>query len=123
MTKKEVKHSVIPEGDFHTKEGTLEDNWARWNQEAETYLCHKEDKRGTEFRGRGQTVVYVKNTISPPQDNTEGFAITEEMRKTQLTMNRMRKYQMLSNKKQESHEEGKALHYKLQGKVALKYIK
>ncbi len=47
MTKKEVKKGIIPEGDFKTKEGTVEEHWIRWNQEAETYLCHKEDKRGT----------------------------------------------------------------------------
>jgi hypothetical protein len=47
MTKKEVKHSIIPEGDFKTKSGTLDENWSRWNQEAELYLSHKEDKRET----------------------------------------------------------------------------
>eukprot|EP00972_Heterocapsa_arctica_P006350 931996-Heterocapsa_arctica.AAC.1 len=41
MTKKEIKQSVIPEGDFQTKEGTLEENWIRWNHESETYLCQK----------------------------------------------------------------------------------
>eukprot|EP00972_Heterocapsa_arctica_P100355 14799448-Heterocapsa_arctica.AAC.1 len=35
MTKKEVKKSVIPEGDFQTKEGTLGENWIRWNHESE----------------------------------------------------------------------------------------
>eukprot|EP00972_Heterocapsa_arctica_P012726 1869185-Heterocapsa_arctica.AAC.1 len=45
MTKQKVKKSVIPEGSFNTKEGTLEENWIRWNQEAETYLCQKEDTR------------------------------------------------------------------------------
>eukprot|EP00972_Heterocapsa_arctica_P093893 13847710-Heterocapsa_arctica.AAC.1 len=95
MTKKEVKKGYIPEGDFKSKECTLEGNWMRWNQDSETYLCHQEDKRCKEFKGRGQKVVYVKNTIAPPQDNTEGFAITEDMRKAQLTMNRMRKCQML----------------------------
>eukprot|EP00972_Heterocapsa_arctica_P096280 14205305-Heterocapsa_arctica.AAC.1 len=49
--------------------------------------------------------------MAPAQDNTEGFAITEEKRKTQLKLNRMRKYQMLVNKKQENQEEGKTLHY------------
>eukprot|EP00972_Heterocapsa_arctica_P084079 12387025-Heterocapsa_arctica.AAC.1 len=81
FTKKEAKKGIIPEGGFKTKEGTIEQNWIRWNQEAETYLCHQEDKRGTEFKGRGQKVTYVKNTIGPPQDNTEGSATTEEIRK------------------------------------------
>eukprot|EP00972_Heterocapsa_arctica_P044830 6615195-Heterocapsa_arctica.AAC.1 len=54
ITKKEAKKGITPEGDLHTKEGTIEENWIRWNQEAETYLCHHEDKRGKEFKGRGQ---------------------------------------------------------------------
>jgi hypothetical protein len=103
--------------------GTLNDNWKRWNQEAELYLCHKEDKREIEYKGRGMPVSYVANTISAPQDNTEGFAITEKIRSTQLTMNRMRKYQMLCNKKQQYNDEGQVLSYKLEGKVALHYLK
>eukprot|EP00972_Heterocapsa_arctica_P088145 12998326-Heterocapsa_arctica.AAC.1 len=47
LTKKEVNTCNIPEGDFKTKEGTLEDSCIIWNQEAETYSCHQEDKRGT----------------------------------------------------------------------------
>eukprot|EP00972_Heterocapsa_arctica_P063233 9329546-Heterocapsa_arctica.AAC.1 len=50
LTKKEVNKGNIPEGSFRTKEGTLEEHWIRWNQEAETYLCHQEDKRGKQFR-------------------------------------------------------------------------
>ena len=65
----------------------------------------------------------LKNTIAPPQDETEGFAITEEMRKPQVTMNRMRKYQMLANKNLQNGEEGTNLHNKLEGKVALNYLK
>eukprot|EP00972_Heterocapsa_arctica_P040161 5917617-Heterocapsa_arctica.AAC.1 len=34
LAKKEVKRGTIPEGDFKTKYGTLDDNWVRWNQEA-----------------------------------------------------------------------------------------
>eukprot|EP00972_Heterocapsa_arctica_P024996 3684658-Heterocapsa_arctica.AAC.1 len=44
------------------------------------------------------------------------------MRKTQLKLNRMRKYQILVNKNQEPQEEGQSLHYKLEGKVALKHL-
>eukprot|EP00972_Heterocapsa_arctica_P113683 16438496-Heterocapsa_arctica.AAC.1 len=93
ITNKEAKKSIIPEGDFITKDGTIFKQKIRWNQEADAYLCHQEDKRGKEFKGRGQPVVYIKNTIAPPQDNTEGFAINEEMREAQLKLNRMRKYQ------------------------------
>eukprot|EP00972_Heterocapsa_arctica_P094583 13948123-Heterocapsa_arctica.AAC.1 len=35
ITKKEAKKGVIPEGDFKTREGTIEENWIRWNQDAE----------------------------------------------------------------------------------------
>eukprot|EP00972_Heterocapsa_arctica_P015857 2337664-Heterocapsa_arctica.AAC.1 len=47
ITKTEAKKGIIPEADFQTKEGTLYEHLIRWNQEAETYLCHQEDKRGT----------------------------------------------------------------------------
>eukprot|EP00972_Heterocapsa_arctica_P114301 16441743-Heterocapsa_arctica.AAC.1 len=36
------------------------------------------------------------------------------MRKTELKMNRMRKYQMLKNKNQQYEKEGQELHYKLE---------
>eukprot|EP00972_Heterocapsa_arctica_P041488 6117022-Heterocapsa_arctica.AAC.1 len=52
ITKTEAKKGSIPEGDFKLTEGTMDENWIRWNQEAETYLCHQEDKRGKEFKGR-----------------------------------------------------------------------
>eukprot|EP00972_Heterocapsa_arctica_P097079 14322392-Heterocapsa_arctica.AAC.1 len=44
------------------------------------------------------------------------------MRKTHLKLNRMRKHQMLVNEKQEQQEEGKTLHYKIEGKVALEHL-
>eukprot|EP00972_Heterocapsa_arctica_P082897 12215238-Heterocapsa_arctica.AAC.1 len=44
------------------------------------------------------------------------------MRKTQLKLNRMRKYQMLVNKKQEQEEEGHILHYKLEGNTTLEHL-
>ncbi len=64
----------------------------------------------------------LTNTIAPPQDNTEGYAITTEMRNTQLKLNRMRKYRMLANKKQETREEGQILRQKLKGKIALEQL-
>eukprot|EP00972_Heterocapsa_arctica_P088526 13052192-Heterocapsa_arctica.AAC.1 len=36
ITKKEAKKGNIPEGDFKTNEGTINNHWIRWNQEAET---------------------------------------------------------------------------------------
>eukprot|EP00972_Heterocapsa_arctica_P041904 6180495-Heterocapsa_arctica.AAC.2 len=41
LTKKEVKKGNLPEGELTTKDGTLDANWIRWNQEAETYVCHQ----------------------------------------------------------------------------------
>eukprot|EP00972_Heterocapsa_arctica_P060364 8902973-Heterocapsa_arctica.AAC.1 len=60
-----TKTSIIPEGDFKTNDGTIEEHWIIWNQEANAYLCRQEYKRGKEFKGRGQQVAYVKNTIAP----------------------------------------------------------
>eukprot|EP00972_Heterocapsa_arctica_P108883 16032520-Heterocapsa_arctica.AAC.1 len=45
------------------------------------------------------------------------------MRKTLLTFNSMRKYQMLVNKKHNKQEEGQTLHYKLEGKVDRKDLR
>eukprot|EP00972_Heterocapsa_arctica_P068297 10091809-Heterocapsa_arctica.AAC.1 len=45
------------------------------------------------------------------------------MRKAQLKLNRMKKYQMLVNKKQEQQQQGKMLHNKLEGKIALEHLK
>eukprot|EP00972_Heterocapsa_arctica_P067026 9891325-Heterocapsa_arctica.AAC.1 len=44
------------------------------------------------------------------------------MRKAQLKLNRMRKYQMLVNEKQELQEEGQTLYYKLEGNIALEHL-
>eukprot|EP00972_Heterocapsa_arctica_P078514 11579233-Heterocapsa_arctica.AAC.1 len=44
------------------------------------------------------------------------------MRRTQLKLNILRKYQMLANKKQEHNEEGQTLHYKLEGNIALEHL-
>eukprot|EP00972_Heterocapsa_arctica_P025862 3806287-Heterocapsa_arctica.AAC.1 len=45
------------------------------------------------------------------------------MRKAQMTLNRMRRYQMLVNKNQEQQEEGNILRGKLEGKIALEHLK
>ena len=102
-TKKEIKKWDIPEGDFETQNGTIEQNWKRWNEHAENYLCEQEEVTGKEYKGRGTEIKYVRNTIAPPQDDSQGFAITAEMRDTQHKLNRLRKYQMLKIKDKE-HE-------------------
>eukprot|EP00972_Heterocapsa_arctica_P100172 14770936-Heterocapsa_arctica.AAC.2 len=98
LTRKEARTRDTPEGDYNTIEGTLDEGWTRWNREYESYLGQVEDKSGTEFKGRGQQPTYVKNTISAPQDNSEGYAIAGEIRKVQLTFNKMRKHHIIVNK-------------------------
>eukprot|EP00972_Heterocapsa_arctica_P049671 7309236-Heterocapsa_arctica.AAC.1 len=71
ITQKEAKKGNIPEGDFKTKEGAIDENWIRWNQEAETYLCHQEDKRDTYFKGRGQKPIYVNHHKTTPKEQKE----------------------------------------------------
>eukprot|EP00972_Heterocapsa_arctica_P043565 6431958-Heterocapsa_arctica.AAC.1 len=44
------------------------------------------------------------------------------MRTSQLKLNRMRKYHMLVNKKQEHQEEGQTLHFKFEGNIALEHL-
>eukprot|EP00972_Heterocapsa_arctica_P044951 6633713-Heterocapsa_arctica.AAC.1 len=44
------------------------------------------------------------------------------MRKTQLNLNRMRKYQMLVNRKQEEGEEGVQLFYTQEGRIGCQDI-
>eukprot|EP00972_Heterocapsa_arctica_P076771 11323654-Heterocapsa_arctica.AAC.1 len=41
---------------------------------------------------------FVQTTITTPQDNNEGFAITSEMRQHQLKLNIMQKHSYLVNK-------------------------
>eukprot|EP00972_Heterocapsa_arctica_P040637 5989682-Heterocapsa_arctica.AAC.1 len=77
LTRKEARTREVPECDFTKKEGTLREDWKRWNESSEHYL--------------GQ------NTVSAPQDNSEGFAITADMRRQQLTLDIMRKHMILVN--------------------------
>eukprot|EP00972_Heterocapsa_arctica_P006377 935512-Heterocapsa_arctica.AAC.1 len=114
LTRKEARTRETPEGNYTNTEGTLDEDWIRWNKASENYLGQVEDKLGQEFKGRGQTLTYVKNTISAPQDNSEGFAITAGTRKQKLTLNRMRKHQVLVNKGLENSKEGAALYFKLE---------
>eukprot|EP00972_Heterocapsa_arctica_P099823 14726298-Heterocapsa_arctica.AAC.1 len=69
LTRQEARTREIPEGDCTGKEGTLDEDWIRWNESSDNYLGQVEDKLGQAFKGRGQTLIYVKNIISAPQDN------------------------------------------------------
>ena len=94
----------------------------RWNEHAENYLCEQEEVTGKEYKGRGTEIKYVRNTIAPPQDDSQGFAITAEMRDTQHKLNRLRKYQMLKQKHKEHEREGTTLYQKLEGEVAYEHL-
>eukprot|EP00972_Heterocapsa_arctica_P095696 14113173-Heterocapsa_arctica.AAC.1 len=99
LTRQEARTRQVPEGDYTATEGTREEFWVRWNESSDNYLGHQvEDKPGQEYKGRGQTLTYVKNTISAPQYNSEGFSITSELRKQQLTLNRIRQHLIWVNK-------------------------
>jgi hypothetical protein len=87
----------------------------RWNEHAENYPCEQEEVTGKEYKGRGAEIKYVRNTIAPPQDDSQGFAITAEMRDTQHKLNRLRKYQMLKQKHKEHEREGTTLYQQLEG--------
>ncbi len=63
-----------------------------------TTFVNKRERRVKSSKAEDRTLS-MSGKIAPAQDDTEGFAITEEMRSTQLKMNRMIKYQMLTNKK------------------------
>eukprot|EP00972_Heterocapsa_arctica_P088172 13000773-Heterocapsa_arctica.AAC.1 len=80
LTRKEARTKDPPAGDCRTIEDTLYEARSRWNREPENYRAKLEDKVDKEYKGRGQKPTCVKNTISAPQDNSEGYAITEEMR-------------------------------------------
>eukprot|EP00972_Heterocapsa_arctica_P066304 9781160-Heterocapsa_arctica.AAC.1 len=54
-----------------------------------------DNKNAKYHKGRGNSISFVKNHISAPQDTSEGFAITEEMRQNQVMLNRMRKHRFL----------------------------
>ncbi len=60
-------------------------------------------------------IKYVRNTIAPPQDDSQGFAITAEMRDTQHKLNIHRKYQMLKQKHKEHEREGTTLYQQIEG--------
>eukprot|EP00972_Heterocapsa_arctica_P076725 11315906-Heterocapsa_arctica.AAC.1 len=63
LTRKDARTREVPEGDVTEKEGTLDEDWIRWNASSENYLGQVEDTLGQEYKGRGQKLTYVKNAI------------------------------------------------------------
>eukprot|EP00972_Heterocapsa_arctica_P013190 1938297-Heterocapsa_arctica.AAC.1 len=94
------------DGSFIMKGTNLNQKWKHWNEASEEYLAQKEGKTGEEYYGRGRPVQYVKNTISAPQDKSDGSAITSELRMQQKKLSRMKKYNILVRKGREHTEEG-----------------
>eukprot|EP00972_Heterocapsa_arctica_P097508 14385766-Heterocapsa_arctica.AAC.1 len=62
-TRKDARTREVPEGDFISKEGTLDEDWTSWNESSENYLGQVEDKLGQEHKGRGQQPTHAKNAI------------------------------------------------------------
>eukprot|EP00972_Heterocapsa_arctica_P043642 6444818-Heterocapsa_arctica.AAC.1 len=55
---------------------------------------------------RGKPISYVKNTISAPQDKSDGSAITSELRTQQKKLSILKKYNILLRKDKELSVEG-----------------
>eukprot|EP00972_Heterocapsa_arctica_P003910 582651-Heterocapsa_arctica.AAC.1 len=87
------------------KGNCLNQTWKHWNESAEEYLAQKEGKTGEEYYGRGKPILYVKNTVSAPQDRSDGSAITAELRTQQKKLSRMKKYNILVRKGKEHSTE------------------
>eukprot|EP00972_Heterocapsa_arctica_P023888 3518368-Heterocapsa_arctica.AAC.1 len=64
-------------------------------------------------KGRGTGILFVTSCISAPQDNSECFAITNEMRQNQVKLNRMKKHSFLLNKGNIFSQEAHALQDKI----------
>eukprot|EP00972_Heterocapsa_arctica_P088709 13079553-Heterocapsa_arctica.AAC.1 len=69
---------------------SLNHKWKHWNESSEEHLAQKEGKTGEEYDGRGRRIQSVKNTISAPQDKSDGSAITAELRTQQTTLSIMK---------------------------------
>ncbi len=86
------------DGKYKLKGETINDKWTHWNEASEEYLAQKEGKTGEEYDGRGRPIHYVKNTISAPQDRSDGSAITSELRTQQKMFSRMKNTTFSSEK-------------------------
>eukprot|EP00972_Heterocapsa_arctica_P064252 9482928-Heterocapsa_arctica.AAC.1 len=105
IARKEAKHEMPTDGTFTMKGASLNQKWKHWNEASEEYLAQKEGKTGEEYYGRGRPIQYVKNTISAPQDKSDGSAITSELRVQQNKLSIMKKYSILVRKGREYSEE------------------
>eukprot|EP00972_Heterocapsa_arctica_P061489 9068308-Heterocapsa_arctica.AAC.1 len=61
----------------------LEEQRKHWHESSEKYLGMVEGKVGQDYIVTGKDISFVENAVSAPQDQSEGFAIAEEMRKNQ----------------------------------------
>eukprot|EP00972_Heterocapsa_arctica_P034770 5118465-Heterocapsa_arctica.AAC.1 len=84
----------------------INEKWRLWNEASEEYLAQKEGKTGEYYYGRGRPIQSVKNTISAPQDRTDGSAITTELRTQQKMLSRMKNTTLSSEKEMKTHKKG-----------------
>eukprot|EP00972_Heterocapsa_arctica_P094901 13994376-Heterocapsa_arctica.AAC.1 len=61
--------------------------WKQWNEPSENFLGMVENKNETNHKGKRKDISFVRNLISAPQDNSEGFAITQEVTQNQVMLN------------------------------------
>eukprot|EP00972_Heterocapsa_arctica_P017384 2566902-Heterocapsa_arctica.AAC.1 len=83
ITRKEARTREVPEGDCVMKGESLDEQWKQCNEASEEYLGKVEQQPGQDFKDTGKHISFVRNIISAPQDNSEGFAITDDLRKQQ----------------------------------------
>jgi hypothetical protein len=121
ITRKEARTTDPTQGNFTMEGNCLNSKWQHWNEMAEGYLAEKEGKISEEYYGKGKPIEYVKNTISAPQDKSDGSAVTTELRTQQRKLSRMKKFNILCRKGKERNEEGYRLK-QLMGIVSIKDI-
>eukprot|EP00972_Heterocapsa_arctica_P081576 12025815-Heterocapsa_arctica.AAC.1 len=90
LLEKRQTNEMPADGVFIMKGNNLNQPWKHWNESSEEYLAQKEGKTGDEYYGRGRPIQYVKNTISAPQDKSDGSAITAELRTQQEKLSKMK---------------------------------
>eukprot|EP00972_Heterocapsa_arctica_P048063 7088377-Heterocapsa_arctica.AAC.1 len=106
IARKDARMSSPTKGKYVMKGKSLNQTWKHWNESSEDFLAQIEGKTGEEYYGRGKPIQSAKNTISAPQDKSDGSAITSELRAQQNKFSRMKKYNILVRKGKEHSVEG-----------------
>ena len=104
ILKKQAKQNPPEEGTYYELNGTLEDQWEVWNRTSEVTLANKEGKHEQKYFGRGMEPRMVPNTVSAPRDS-KGFAVTADIDKLQVFVNRTARLNWLKDKElTDTHE-------------------